>query len=203
MEKNAINLDPFGRILVKFLFTNRSHVPKGIQYQPVGSIEERDHKHLIDAVMKGWVEKAEVGLHREGRVDTGTQFAKNLLSVNSGDGIAQLIAGGWNRIDNPHWYTQQPKSVPGQKPRMPKCVVCFNLSKAGDDAKRLSWDLPKEAISGLDYLMNRSNWTFHGWVNPGGLITLNHVQIQGGSGKNALYFDEDQNELGVLPIVFG
>lgn len=191
-----VTLDQYGRILIKFLFTNPKHIPAGIPEQKVGSNEERDLNHLIEAATQCWIEKAEVGRVREGRVDTGENFIPGLNSVSIGEGFAQLIGGGWNRIANPHWFCQQPKTQPGQKPRQLKYVVVLNLMRI-DGARVLAPNTPKEALGGLNYLINDCNWTLHGWTNPNGVITLNNMMIQEGPGQRGLVFNEETNELGI------
>lgn len=193
-----VKLNKYGRILVKFYFTNPIHIPQGINEMFVGSNEERDYNQVAEAAMNGWIQKAEVGRVREGRVDTGENFIPGISSVSLGGGLRQLISGGWCFLTNPHWFKQQPKPYPGKKTRQLKYVVVFNMVREESLPECKNQDgIQEESKSGIRHLSLECNWTLHGWANPDSTVTLNGTRKEEGDGSNDLYFDEELNELGV------
>lgn len=159
------------RVLVKFYFCNRKHIPDGIPERERDTDRQVDEEHATWAIIHQMAEKAMVGRVRRGRVDTGEHIVDNLGDAQ----VATLRRGFTNAhylLADAHWFEAPAK----EKGRQPKFVVCLTFSRVDIDINNGHIpELPRRTLNALRELAN-STWQFcHVWNNPDGVATINCV----------------------------
>lgn len=154
-------------VWVKFNFTNQKHIPPGIERIDRPGDKLLDLLHAHKAKRAGQASLAEVGRHREGRVDTGEKVRENLQQTQ----LAFLRKGMANngfRVSRCRWYEHQ---VEG---RQSKYVVEIGFT---DNINASIW-LTRGQEEALRALARDAVWTAHIWANPDDTCTVNMVQRQ-------------------------
>jgi hypothetical protein len=168
-ESNSISLKGEGapnRIVVKFNFTNRVHIPAGIPEKARGTDKEVDARHAQDAIKSGDIAAAEVGKERAGRVDTGIPVIKNLEMVQVAM-LRQGFARAKYLLADCHYYRH---AVEGKQT---KFVVCLTFRRL-ESVEGIP-PLPSKTVEAMRDLA-RTTWGFaHVWSNPNGVVTINMV----------------------------
>jgi len=152
------------RVLVKFHFTNKKHVPAGIRWIDRPTDQTVDDVHAQQAVAAGLFDQGTVGRVRPGRVDTGRHVVDNCPDVQ----LAVLRRGLTNvgfRLEDVHAFEKL--ADPRNKPKV-IVVLTFVRNDNGVELTRPTL----EALRGL----GRSTWQYcHVWDNPNGVVTINLV----------------------------
>ena len=184
---NTINIAPFGEqipvgansgyptILVKFLFTNAAHIPAGIPEQVRADHAAMDRKHTQEAYQGGYGHLANEGRIREGRVDTGTNFIKNLQLIQAGFLTRGLSNIGY-QFTTCHWFYRK-----GYGESSDKYVVVLGYTndmackpeQEKDFVAQPALDLPNKAIEQRRALASTCWQYCHGWANLDGVISFN------------------------------
>lgn len=175
--KRPVYLEECLVVWVKFNFTNPNHVPPGIMRmdrRPDDHILDRDHAHKAMSI--GRPDLAEVGRHREGRVDTGEKVHENVQQTQLAF-LRRGMANNGMKLGRCRWYIHQ---VPG---RQTKFVV--ELGFTHNPQAMLT--LTRQQEDALRALARDAVWTSHIWANPDDTCTVNMVQRQPGvPPKNAV-----------------
>ncbi|NUM25941.1 MAG: hypothetical protein HUU49_05015 [Candidatus Buchananbacteria bacterium] len=172
----SLNGNGPSRVIVKFAFTNDKHIPNGIPVKKREADHVVDATHMVSAVQSGQTEEAQIGRHREGRVDTGTPVIQNLGMVQTAMIRRGLVNNGY-RLTDAHYFTKPP----AQRGHKPKHMVCLTF----DREATTSADLPEGTTRALRELAN-TTWQYaHVWSNPDKTATINLVgrQWDDGAGK--------------------
>lgn len=177
-NSGRLDLERVEAILVKFYFTNRNQVPQGIPYEQQPPKSERDALHAANAIAAGRADLAQVGRHREGRVDTGVPVIKDLPMVQAELLRSGLAKAGYALTGMRYW--QQSAKKPGDKP---KWVVQFQYTR---DVKPAPY--PPTVAGTIEDLVRGARWqSCYVWQNPDDVATINFVGRQpDGKAKNFL-----------------
>ncbi len=153
-------------ILMKFYFTNESHVPRGIPQVDRGSSRTRDFAHRAAAIAAGKAELGEVGRVRGDRVDTGTQIFNNLPLTRASKLRKQLAEAGYGLVDA-HWMPEV------KLERQTKYVVVLGFQHGAPQTDKLT----QEDLDDLDFLAFTAKYYCHCWDNSnlGKPATINFV----------------------------
>lgn len=169
--KRPVHLQECLVVWVKFNFTNPNHIPPGIirhDRRPEDNILDRNNAFKARSI--GRPDLAEVGRHREGRVDTGEKVHENVQQLQ----VAFLRRGMANNgfhIGRCRWYLHQ---VPN---RQMKYVVEIGFTNNPD----VVLNLTRQQEDALRALARDAVWTGHVWFNPDDTCTVNMVQRQPGA----------------------
>ena len=134
-----------------------------------------DRKHTQEAYQGGYGHLASEGRVREGRVDTGSNFVKNLQLVQAGF-ITRGLSNIGYQFTQCHWFYRK-----GDGESSDKYVVVLGYAndmackpeQEKDFVMQPALDLPNKAIGQRRDLASTC-WKYcHGWANQDGVITLN------------------------------
>lgn len=163
--KRPVLLKHCRAVLTKWNFTNFELIPPGIDQNETrlcDALLDREHAH--DATRIGRPDLAEVGRHREGRVDTGEKVWENVKRLQ----VAFLQKGMQNNglhVAGCRWYVH---AIPG---RQTKAVVEVIYT----DNPKYKMELTRVQRDALRILSRASAWTGHIWYNPDDTCTVNLV----------------------------
>jgi hypothetical protein len=145
---------------VKFIFTNRSLVPKGIPFRNAQPTEVRDNAHAAAAIAAGAPALAAEGRHREGRVDTGTPVWRNEhhTSVMWNAPQGSLRTAGYKLKD----------AFVIQRDGKYTVTLVFDKAAKADNLK-------PESVPGVRTLFSKA-WISHVWDNRD-TLTVNLVHV--------------------------
>lgn len=175
--KRPVCLEECLVVWVKFNFTNPNHIPPGIirnDRRPEDGILDRNNAFKARSI--GRPDLAEVGRHREGRVDTGEKVHENVQQTQ----LAFLRRGMANnglKLGRCRWYIHR---IEG---RQTKFVVELGFTSN----PKVMLTLTRQQEDALRALARDAVWTSHIWYNPDDTCTVNMVQRQPDvSPKNAI-----------------
>ncbi|XOB40527.1 MAG: hypothetical protein ACKKMR_00745 [Candidatus Nealsonbacteria bacterium] len=154
------------KILVKFFFTNRKLIPKGI------SLKER-HENQIETkhLKQGGVEAME--RYRRGRVDT----AKKHQQIENVD-----IRNFWKKISEKFGTTNTHIFYQKRSNGMKKPVVVITFEKNPENSRRAKKPVIEQIVKNF---VKHGTWGIvHYWQNPNGTDTVNCLKRQPSPSKN-------------------
>jgi len=184
-QQLGLGLKDVNSILVKFSFTNQSHVPMGIPQKEREDNGHMDGRRMAAHMSAGKLDpKYTLGRHRPGRVDSGKPVFEKMFGRQGVPEVrAHVLRGDLVRagfvLTDAHWYVQ-PSREAG---KMPKCVVVLCYERNGDQTK-----LPRGASGAVAELCD-TTWAYgHVWDNgPDEAATVNLVGYKSGQDfRNAL-----------------
>ncbi|MGC9602232.1 MAG: hypothetical protein ABSE76_00600 [Minisyncoccia bacterium] len=144
-------------LLVKFFFTNPRYLPDGLPTVPRLNDMAMDRKHQDAVYLDEDSSSAEVGRHREGRVDTGIPVIENLQLTSPLFLTDGLEASGFYLV-SAHYYRKEAKGKFGK----PSYVIVLHYSQHGE-RMRLSPELAENLLR----FYGGASWTINVWNNPG------------------------------------
>lgn len=167
----VLNLKDTHRIVVKFSFTNPTHIPPGIPQKRRESDDEMDQRHALGARLMGQESLGEVGRVREGRVDTGECVVKDLGMVQSTT-IRRAFTNAGFRLSTAHWFIKK-ANQPGKQDKFMVALTFSNVVTTRDP----EIEQTPAMVSALRDLA-RNIWGYcHVWSNPGGTVTMNFLHL--------------------------
>lgn len=196
MINNKLFLD--GRsVQVNFTFTNPAFMPEVPERVYLGQVAE-DARHAAAAIAVGEPEKAEVGRHREGRVDTGEPVFENIQAVDCVKFISRFSRHGYRIVACTRF------EKPGRN--KPKYVfrLQFRPTEQSDEPA-----VSPEAEQAMRQL-GQDLWVLHIWDNGEKGITLNFVARTPGPGrpghqegtqaKHRICYDPEEGTISIKPL---
>jgi len=150
--------------LVKFYFSNKDHIPAGIEEksrQPDEVIDFGRHHTTKDK------KKAAFGRHRPDRVDNGEPTLNNIPKVHPAMIRRGLTANGY-RLTNAHWFLRERDGKPDQY------VVVLTFNHGADE----NADLSRKTLDAIRKL-SKTIWFCTVWENEEKqTVTVNFAGIQ-------------------------
>ena len=125
----------YRKVLVKFSFTNRAHIPEGILEKQRQNNATMDHQHALAAITAGQHQLAQPSRIRPGRVDTGEHFIDNIQNIHVGCLVRGLASANFGVTDI-HWFYKR-----GEGGSSDKYVVVVTLEHREETVA-----LPAQAI---------------------------------------------------------
>ncbi|MEN9647958.1 MAG: hypothetical protein RLY57_762 [Candidatus Parcubacteria bacterium] len=184
-----IPFSQFGKLVINFNFTNRAHLPAGVEQEPEKPVEEKRAASatFVQEANKGHL--AAKGRVRIGHQDTGQQVVNNLPNVDMSDLLPQLLAIGYVATHVDYFIK---KADPMRKGSVDKYVMRLTLEKK---VKAVSI---APAIIGAIVKLTKCVWGYvHIWKNPGdwGSIQLLHMGASGNNARHTLAVSDDSTHL--------
>lgn len=174
-------------VVVKFNFTNREHIPAGIEEKVRLTNEIVDHVNSKRAEESGNKRLGRVGRFRQGRVDTGFPVVQNLPMTQAAM-IRTGLANNGYRLRDAHWY-----ATPFQAGKTTKYVVVLSFQHGIEE----NLELNRKTYEAVRKLA-KTVWYCHVWQNTLN-FTVNFVGIQVGA-KPKHSITTKNGQLAAVPV---